>query len=134
LTAPADVDQDIECLWFPRSRSRGPAMKASNQASRSNRLLLSTALPPAFVFAACALSILGSSTANHTSPPHSNLASSSSQRFPLEISPDPIDLDVIRQGESARATLRLPEADPWLPKRAQGWVCRSEFHTKSGNP
>jgi len=77
-------------------------MKTTNQVSRSNRLLLWTAC----IFAACALSILGSSTPNHTPPP-SNLASSSGQLFPLEISPDPIDLGVIRAGESVRATLQL---------------------------
>jgi hypothetical protein len=52
-----------------RTGSRASAMNGSGKTYRHNRLLIWAALPPALVLAASTLSILGSSTPNHTPPP-----------------------------------------------------------------
>ncbi len=81
-------------------------MNQLSERSHSNRLLVWATLPPALVLAVSALSILGSSTPNHTPPP-SKLASTTDQHFPLEISPDPIEFGTLNQGEVAQASLRI---------------------------
>ncbi len=86
-------------------------MNQLRERSHSNRLLVWVTLPPAFVLAVSALSILGSSTPNHTPPP-SNLASSAGKPFLLEISPDPVSLGVVSSGQKARASLTLLNRGP----------------------
>jgi len=81
-------------------------MNATSQTSRLNQLVVCVALPGTLVLAVATLSILGSSTPNHTPPP-ANLASSAGSHFPLEISPDPVSLGVVNSGQKATAAFTL---------------------------
>jgi hypothetical protein len=70
-----------------------------------------SALSTSVILVPFALLTLDSLTPNHTTPP-SNLKSSARQRFPLEISPDPVDLGILLPGQSAQATITLHNPGP----------------------
>jgi len=76
-------------------------MNASIEAHRHNRLLTWFTF---WVLVVYTLSILASAALNHSLLP---LASLEGRRFPLEISPDRIDLGIVYQGESAQSSLLL---------------------------
>jgi HYDIN/CFA65/VesB family protein len=84
-------------------------MVVLSRVNRSNRLLVWVALLSPSVLAISALSIRGLSTPNHVIPLSlsSHSASTASQHFPLEISPDLISLGVLDAGQSARVKLAL---------------------------
>jgi len=71
-----------------------------------NRVLLYASLPLVLGVATASFAILGSSLSNDTPPPL-NPTSSENRHFPLEISPDPIDLDVVHEGEGIERPLSL---------------------------
>jgi hypothetical protein len=77
-------------------------MKVSREAPCHSRFLFWAGSLPAL--AACAFSIVASSTPNHTDPPPSNITG---RRFPLEVSPNVIDLGILRPRHSAAARLTL---------------------------
>jgi Protein of unknown function (DUF1573) len=71
-----------------------------------SRLLLLAAIPGLAGIAALSLSRSGTTTSNHLPPPF-DPSSSIARPFPLEISPDPVSLGVVRSGQKASATLTL---------------------------
>ena len=68
--------------------------------------LLSVVLPAGAVVMITALAVVLRSL-NHTPPRPVNSAGAATHHFPLEISPDPIDLGILRRGESAHASVLI---------------------------
>jgi len=93
-------------------------MSALVKDPRPGRIFLWVALPITFGLIAALIPPPGFSTQNQTPPP-SKLASSTGRHFPLEISPDPIDLGIMRQGQSnaAKITLHNPSQQPVVVQR-----------------
>jgi len=72
-------------------------------------LVLWASIPAAVGFCTLLLPLLGPSPSTHT--PHPTIESTRA-RFPLEISPDPVDLGVLPPGRSAQATISLRNPGP----------------------
>lgn len=87
----------------------------SSILSHRRRFLLIASPPALMALGVLTLYLRSSTTPNPTLPPL-NSPGSAKAHFPLEISPDPIELGVLDPGESAEATLLLrnPRAEPIL--------------------